>query len=432
MIAAPSQDWNLFQQIFVEPWDGFKRVYPRYAKRYYDALVDKMLGCGNPAKMGYTEYRCLHCGEGTHRVAMSCKSSLCLRCAKVYVDHWVAQVSKILHEGVIYRHMVLTVPDVLRTTFYQNAHALLSPFMRCGVRCLDDVFSRVSGKPLKGGYIVVMQTHGRNGQYTPHLHIIATSGGWEPQAKQWMHLDYLPYPMLRKKWQWYLLTMLRQTLRTKEINRLVDVCYTRYRNGFVTNVQKGDVPSRYQSLATYLAKYVVSPPISLRRIDRYDGQRVTYHYRSHKSEHVERETVEVYTFIGRMMQHVFPKGFQRIRYYGVQATKTFAPLKRMIHDALAKVKGIVKGAIKIITPMTYRQRYLQSTGRDPLRCPYCHSDMGVWRIWHPTYGVIYDELKAIERGKYASQAPRADPAGKPGRSLWPAAGGIPLSLPGLQ
>ena len=69
--------------------------------------------------------------------------------------------------------------------------------------------------------------------------------------------------------------MLRQTLRTKEINRLVDVCYTRYRNGFVTNVQKGDVPSRSQSLATYLATYVVSPPISLRRLDRDDGQRVT-------------------------------------------------------------------------------------------------------------------------------------------------------------
>jgi len=49
----------------------------------------------------------------------------------------------------------------------------------------------------------------------------------------------------------------------------VDTCYRRYREGFVTNVQKGDVPSRYQSLATYLAKYVVSPPISLRRIERY-------------------------------------------------------------------------------------------------------------------------------------------------------------------
>jgi Transposase zinc-binding domain len=87
--------------------------------------------------MGYIEYRCLQCGEGTHRVSMSCKSSLCLRCAKVYVDNWVSQVSQMLHEGVIYRHFVLTMPALLRQTFYQQAQAVLSPFMRCGVRCLD-------------------------------------------------------------------------------------------------------------------------------------------------------------------------------------------------------------------------------------------------------------------------------------------------------
>jgi putative transposase/transposase-like zinc-binding protein len=390
-----------------------------------------MLACGNPDQMGYIEYRCLQCGEGPHRVAMSGKSSLCLRCAKVYVDNWVSQVSQMLHEGVIYRHIVLTVPAMLRPTFYQQAKALLSPFIRCGVRCLDDVFSRVSGRALKGGYIMVIQTHGRNGQYNPHLHCIATSGGWDQHAQQGVHLEYVPYPMLRKKWQWHLLTMVRQTVKTKESARLVDACYTRYREGFVTNVQKGDVPSRYQSLATYLAKYVVSPPISLRRIDRYDGQQVTYHYRSHKSEQVERETVAVYTFIGRMVQHVFPKGGQRIRYYGVQATKTFATLKGRIQEALAKVQGVIKGAVKIIAPLTYRQRYQQSSGRDPLRCPHCQHAMGVWRIWHPTYGVIHDELEAMRRGKYASQATRAAPPGSLRRTLRPATGGISLSLSGL-
>jgi hypothetical protein len=424
--------WSVFKQIFTEHWDGFTRVYPHYDTRYYAGLVEQMLGCGNPEKIGYIEYRCLHGGEGKHLVAMSCKVSLCLRCAKVYVDNWVSQVSHMLHEGVVYRHIVLTVPALLRTTFYQNAHEVLSAFMRCGVQCLDDVFTQVSGHALQGGYIVVIQTHGRNGQYNPHLHIIATSGGWDRKARQWVPLDYIPYALLRKKWQWYLLTMLRQRVKTPAINRLVDACYTRYRQGFVTNVQKGDVPARYQSLARYLAKYVVSPPISLRRIDRYDGQRVTYHYRSHKSERVERETVAVYTFIGRMVQHVFPKGFKRIRYYGVQATKTFAKIKTLIQDAFAKVQGIIKGAIKIIAPMTYRQRYQQSSGRDPLRCPHCQSDMGVWRIWHPTYGIIHDELEAIRRGKYAAQAPRAAPTGEPGRTLWPASGGIPLSLPGLQ
>jgi len=101
MLAAPSQDWNLFKQIFAEPWDGFTRLYPRYHTPYYESLVKKMLGCGNPEKRGYIEYRCLHCGQGKHLVAMRCKSSLCLRCAQVYVDNWVSQVSQMLHEGVI-------------------------------------------------------------------------------------------------------------------------------------------------------------------------------------------------------------------------------------------------------------------------------------------------------------------------------------------
>ena len=175
----------------------------------------------------------------------------------------------------------------------------------------------------------------------------------------------------------------------------------------------------------------MSPPIAVRRLDRYDGQRVTSHDRSHRPERVEHETVDVDTFLGRMVQHTMPKGFKRIRYYGVQATKTFAKLKVLIREAVAKVEGVVKGAIKIIARLTYRQRYQQSTGRDPLRCPHCQAEMGVWKIWHPKYGVIYDELEAIKRGKYASQAPRAAPTGSPGRAVRPAAGGIPLSLPGV-
>jgi Putative transposase len=114
---------------------------------------------------------------------------------------------------------------------------------------------------------------------------------------------------------------------------------------------------------------------------------------------VEGDTVAVYTFIGRMGQHVLAKGFQRIRYYGVQATKTFAKLKVLIREAVAKVEGVVKGAVKIIARLTYRQRYQQSTGRDPVRCPHCQAEMGGGKIWHPQYGGIYDELEAIKRGK---------------------------------
>ena len=189
----------------------------------------------------------------------------------------------------------------------------------------------------------------------------------------------------------------------------MDTCFRKYPHGLVTNVQKGQVPSQYQSVARYVAKYVVSPPISVRRIDRYDGERVTYHYRSHRTERVEHETVGVETFIGRMIQHTMPKGCKRIRYDGVQATKTFAKVKGVMQAALAKVEGVVKGAVKIIARLTYRQRYEQSTGRDPLRCPHCQGEMEVWRIWHPTYGVIYDEGEVIKRGTYAASVPRAGP-----------------------
>jgi hypothetical protein len=409
MLTAPSRDWNVFKQIFVDHWQEFQQAHVRYQTAYYDDLVAKMLACGNPEQMGYVEYRCLHCGQGKHLVAMSCKSSLCLRCAKIYVDKWVSQVSRMLHEGVIYRHISLTVPAMFRTTFYQNAAVLLSGLMRCGVRCMDDFLSVVKGKTLIGGSIVVLHTHGRNGQYHPHLHLLATSGGYDARRERWEHVQYMPYAVLRRKWQWHLMHMIRQTLKTAVVNQLVEACFQKYPQGLVTHVQKGTVPAHYQSVARYVAKYVVSPPIAVRRIDRYDGHQVTYHYRSHRTERVEHETVEVHTFIGRMIQHAVPKGFQRIRYYGVQATKTFAKVKGLVHEALAKVQAVVQGAVKIIARLTYRQRYEQSMGRDPFRCPHCGQEMDVWRIWHPIYGVVYDEGQKIKRGIYTSSAQRAGP-----------------------
>src|SRR6266849_5716492 len=311
MLAAPSGDWSVFQQIFADHWEAFQRAHQRYQTPYYNGLVGKMLACGNPAKIGYIEYRCLHCGQGKHVVAMSCKSSLCLRCAKVAVDNWVSQVSRVLHEGVISRHIILTVPAMFRTTFYQNAAVVLSALIRCGAQCLDDFYSTVKGKALKGGYITVLHTHGRNGHYHPHLHVLATSGGYDAQGARWEHLQYLPYDLLRRTWQWHLLSTLRKTLATDAIKQLVDVCFRKYPNGLVTNVHK--------------------------------------------------------------------------------------------------VEDVVKGAVKIIARLTYRQRYEQSTGRDPFICPHCQGEMAVWRIWHPTYGVIYDEGEVIKRGTYTSSAPRAGP-----------------------
>jgi hypothetical protein len=246
--------------------------------------------------------------------------------------------------------------------------------------------------------MTVLHTHGRNGQYHPHLHLLATRGGYEAQGERWAHLQFWPYDLLRRPWPWHLLSMGRTTLATEAMNQGVDACFRQYPNGLVTNVQRGAGPAQSQSLARYVAQYVVSPPIAVRRIDRSEGHRVTDHDRSHRTERVEHATVAGDTGIGRMVQQTVAPGCKRIRYYGVPATKTCAKVKGVIQTAFAKVEGVVKGAVKIIARLTYRQRYEQSTGRDPLICPHWRGAMGVWRIWHPTYGVIYDEVQVITRG----------------------------------
>jgi Putative transposase len=125
---------------------------------------------------------------------------------------------------------------------------------------------------------------------------LAPSGGYDAPGACWEHLQYLPYELLRRKWQWHPLTMLRQTLKPEAIEQLVDTCFRQYPDGLVTNVQKGALPAQAHSVARYVAKYVVSPPISVRRIDHYDGQRVTSHYRSHRTDRMEQETVPVVWF----------------------------------------------------------------------------------------------------------------------------------------
>jgi hypothetical protein len=305
--------------------------------------------------------------------------------------------------------MLLTVPALFRVTFYHNAARLLRGLMRWGAPGRDDVSRAVRGKALQGGAIVVLHTHGRHGQYHPPLHLLATSGGDDDQRERWDHGQDVPSALLRRKWQWHRRRMVRQRLPTEASKALVETCFTTYPNGRVTNVHKGHVPAQSQSVARDVAKSGVSPPLSGRRIDRSAGERVTYPYRSHRTDRVERETVEVATGIGRMIQPTMPKGFKGMRSYGVQATKTFAQGQGIIHAALAKVVGVVTGAVKIIARLTSRQRYEQRTGRDPFRCPHCPREMGLWRIWHPTSGGGEDEGQKIKRGTYTSSAQRAGP-----------------------
>jgi hypothetical protein len=184
------------------------------------------------------------------------------------------------------------------------------------------------------------------------------------------------------------------------MKRLIDVLCRKYPKGFVANIKKGNVPERCRGLAKYLAKYLASPPISVRRITKYDGKFVTYWYKDHKTKAIKEETVDVYTFIGRMVQHVLPKGYKRIRYYGLQATKTFSKWCEVIKSGLKRIGRMIKGAYQILSSKRYRERYMEVSRKDPMVCEYCGTEMDIFKIWHPKYGVIYDELEEMKAGKY--------------------------------
>src|SRR5919204_6450638 len=213
-------------------------------------------------------------------------------------------------------------------------------------------------------------------------------------------LKGMPFTVLHKKWQYHLFTMLKQRGGTRAIKDKIDALWRTYPRGLVAYLEEGKVPAGGEGLAYSLAQYVVSPPISLRRILSYDGQRVRYWYNDHKTQQRQEDEVSARTFIGRMVQHILPKGLHRIRYYGLHATCKAKKVKGVLTALMVALGRLIKGTDRIVAQKTYRERVLASTGRDPLRCARCGRARLLWQVWHPRYGVVYDELQAIKRGRY--------------------------------
>jgi hypothetical protein len=240
---------NVFKQIFADGWDDFKRKHPRYESA--DEVVQKMLGCGEAAN-GHAVYVCPDCQE-RRVVAFSWKRSFCLSCAKAYGQQWGATVQAMLHPGVTYRHLTLTVPEALRTLLYQHPAALLSGLMHAAQTAIDAVVRQVKRQVVQLGYIVVLQTAGRSATYNPHLHIIMTDGGLRADGS-WQRLGYLPYDLLHRTWQTHVLQMIATQLADDlQAQRLVAEMRRRYPKGFVAYLQ-GDIRPRMKHLARYLAK----------------------------------------------------------------------------------------------------------------------------------------------------------------------------------
>jgi predicted DCC family thiol-disulfide oxidoreductase YuxK len=164
-----------------------------------------------------------------------------------------------------------------------------------------------------------------------------------------------------------------------------------------------------ERLVIYLFKYVSSPPISLRRIVSYDGQKVTYWYKDHRRGLV-KETLPAVEFIGRMVRHLPPKGFRMVRYYGIYARPVRDKIHALVADAL---KVLVRKAEQIAQRISFLRKirgdnpgrnnhieHVDSHEEGGVCCPHCgHGKMKLLRIWSKKRGFIYDATKEGAAGK---------------------------------
>jgi len=123
---------------------------------------------------------------------------------------------------------------------------------------------------------------------------------------------------------------------------------------------------------------------------------VTYRYEDHRKGEVH-ETIPANEFIGRMIQHLPPKGFRMVRYYGIYAR----PVREKIHALVANVlKALVRRAAQVaeyfarkrgISPEQYRQKLDERFGKGQMRCAACGSTkMLLVRIWSKEAGLVYE------------------------------------------
>jgi len=387
---------NLFVRILKFGWEKFKSLHPSYANDYYDSVIQKVIHCRDQ-NFGYIEYQCFNCGQETKRVGFSCKSRFCIHCARKGSREFIDEIMSKLHPGVVYRHLILTIPEQLRDIFYQNRKEkdLFSRFINSAKDYINDVYRHVTGiDKLQTGCVVVLHLAGRKGNWNTHLHVVVINGGIDPATGKWINLPYFKYKnLMPKKWQYHLLKLIEEFDKSDRTLSLVKKLWKIYPKGFVNNFKKGDIPIRMGHLVNYLAKYISKPSISISSIKGCDFNKdeIVYQYKDHRTSKIVTTTCNVMTFIGRLVQQIFPKGFHNKRYFGLQHPSSYQKNRKIINDGLIKSDRKINSNDAFVAYAVGNWKWTN----DNRICSKCKNEMIISKIWSAKYGIIYDALKCL-------------------------------------
>jgi hypothetical protein len=310
-----------------------------------------------------------------------------------------------------HRHLVFTLPKVLRRPFFHHREAL-NDLSRLAWECLSTFMGETLG--LKDGVPAAVQAIETSGEYldaNPHIHVIAADGLFRADG------TFRPMPKYDEGAQIYLLDLWKRAVRDFALQHqfispeMMDKILGWHHTGFSVFAERR-VDFRRSDPASvaemqHLARYIAKPPFALENITYQAGsEKVIYRGSGlHKWHRQNFETFDVLDFVAAVTAHV-PNYRQRyVLYYGLYSNKTRGWMKK---------RGATAGADQGEAPTVAQRKYRQTWAMlirlvyevDPLKCNKCGWLMQV-------VAIINDRAMAkailIRAGLWQDLAPRGPP-----------------------
>ncbi len=302
----------------VELADVVRQFGPQYTARYgpqmmpsqKKALAD-IAACCTP-ELGGRLYRCDDCDE-TFWHYHCCRNRACPKCHGSQARQWLEERQTELLP-CDYFHAVVTVPSAMRRVFQRHQKLLYGLLMQVSATAIKVLCAEKRHLGALPGMLSVLHTW--NGQlgYHPHVHMLITGGGitadgehWEPARGSFL----VPVAVLSRK----IAALFRAALEAAEpavFAKIPPQVWQREWVSFCKHYGQGN-----DAVLSYLSRYVFRTAISNARILGMDQTHVSFRWKDRKANawHVER--LPGIDFLRRFLQHVLPRGFHKVRYYGL-------------------------------------------------------------------------------------------------------------------
>jgi hypothetical protein len=361
-------------------------------------VMSAIQACRTAALGGYVA-RCdnAECGH-TVIAYCSCRNRHCPKCQGSQALAWMQERKAELLE-VPYFHIVFTLPAEIGAIAYQNKAVIYDLLFKAASETMLTITADPKHLGAKIGITAVLHTWGSAMTHHPHVHMIVTGGGISPDGSQWVasRPDYLvPVEVLSALFRGRMLGMLIDAHTAGRLQFFGSHQHLAERAAFKAYLAplwktdwfvyaKRPFAGPEQVLA-YLARYTHRVAISNSRLISSDATGVTFTYKDYRIEGPERYktmTLEPGEFIRRFLMHVLPRGFHRIRHYGLLANGSTTRAEK-----LARARELIAEAPKIApsTKSPNDQRTCEHTTLSEEHhhpCPHCGSRMVIIDTFEP-------------------------------------------------